>query len=69
MKTEMLKKMVLKKLRDHGDRPNVEGLDDVNIPPEHDDLLEGLTKLFKSADKNYLTLSEFMEFVSQTIRK
>lgn len=64
MGQDMLKKMVLKKLRDQGERPDVEGLDDVVIPPEHDEVLEGLTKLFKSADKNFLTLPEFLEFVS-----
>ncbi len=61
---EMLKKMILKKLRDQGARPDIDGLDDIEIPPEHEELLEGLTKLFKSADKNFLTLTELLEFVS-----
>jgi hypothetical protein len=60
----MVKTMVMKKLRNEGSIPDVAGLEDIEIPPEHEELLTGLTKLFKSADKNYLTLAELREFVS-----
>lgn len=57
--------MVMKKLKREGAIKDEEGLtDDVEIPPEHEELLGGLAKLFKSADNNYLTLEEVMEFVS-----
>lgn len=62
----MVKTMVMKKLRNEGSIPDVAGLDDIEIPPEHEELLSGLTKLFKSADKNFLTLAELREFVRAT---
>lgn len=64
---QMVKMMVMKKLRGDGAIPDVDGLDDIDIPPEHDELLGGLAKLFKTADKNYLTLAELREFVSRPV--
>ena len=66
---QMVKMMVMKKLRGDGAIPDVDGLDDIDIPPEHDELLGGLAKLFKTADKNYLTLAELREFVSRSINQ
>lgn len=64
---QMVKMMLMKKLRGDGTIPDVDGLDDIDIPPEHDELLGGLAKLFKTADKNYLTLAELREFVSRSV--
>lgn len=63
----MVKTMVMKKLQSEGSIGDVAGLEDYEIPPEHEELLTGLTKLFKSADRNFLTLAELREFVSITL--
>ena len=63
----MVKTMVMKKLQKEGSMGDVAGLEDYGIPPEHEELVSGLAKLFKSADRNFLTLAELREFVSCSI--
>lgn len=69
---QKLKLMIMKMLKERGS-PSVrdmeaEGLDDVEIPPEHEEVLSGLAKLFGCADKDFLTLADLREFVSVNSR-
>ena len=65
---QLLKLMVAKKLKSEGAPAfrdlEVDGLEDIEIPPEQDEVLGGLAKLFQCGDKDYLTLAELVEFVS-----
>lgn len=68
---QLLKMMMLKKLKKEGspafknmNLDGLDGLDDIEIKPEQEELLGGLVKLFKTADKDFITLAELREFVS-----